>query len=53
MGSITYLAPPLAILMGWAILGESSPALAFAGDVLCLLGVLVARGHVRDRKSVV
>jgi drug/metabolite transporter (DMT)-like permease len=47
MGSITYLAPPLAIIMGWAILGESPPALAFAGGALCLVGVLVARGQVQ------
>jgi drug/metabolite transporter (DMT)-like permease len=46
MGSTTYLVPPLAILMGWAILGESPPALAFAGGALCLAGVVVARGHL-------
>jgi drug/metabolite transporter (DMT)-like permease len=47
MGSTTYLVPPLAILMGWAILGESPPALAFAGGALCLAGVAVGRGHLR------
>jgi drug/metabolite transporter (DMT)-like permease len=47
MGSTTYLVPPLAILMGWAILGESPPALAFAGGALCLAGVAVARGASR------
>jgi drug/metabolite transporter (DMT)-like permease len=47
MGSTTYLVSPLAILMGWAILGESPPALAFAGGALCLAGVLVARGQLR------
>jgi drug/metabolite transporter (DMT)-like permease len=46
MGSTTYLVPPLAILMGWAILGESPPGLAFAGGALCLAGVVVARGHM-------
>ena len=46
MGSTTYLVPPLAIVMGWAILGESPPALAFAGGALCLLGVVVARGQL-------
>jgi drug/metabolite transporter (DMT)-like permease len=46
MGSTTYLVPPLAILMGWAILGESPPALAFAGGALCLAGVVVARGQL-------
>jgi drug/metabolite transporter (DMT)-like permease len=47
MGSTTYLVPPLAILMGWAILDESPPALAFAGGALCLAGVGVARGQVQ------
>ena len=47
MGSTTYLVPPLAILMAWAILGESPPALAFAGGALCLTGVVVARGQLR------
>ena len=43
MGSTTYLVPPLAIGMAWAILGESPPGLAFAGGALCLTGVVVAR----------
>jgi drug/metabolite transporter (DMT)-like permease len=47
MGSTTYLVPPLAILMGWAILDESPPVLAFAGGALCLAGVGVARGQVQ------
>jgi drug/metabolite transporter (DMT)-like permease len=47
MGSTTYLVPPLAILMGWAILGESPPALAFAGGALCLVGVAVSRGQLK------
>ena len=43
MGSTTYLVPPLAILMGWAILGETPPALALLGGVLCLAGAAMAR----------
>jgi drug/metabolite transporter (DMT)-like permease len=43
MGSTTYLVPPIAVLLGWALLGETPPALAFAGGVLCLAGVAVAR----------
>jgi drug/metabolite transporter (DMT)-like permease len=43
MGSTTYLVTPIAILLGWLILGESPPALAFAGGVLCLAGVAIAR----------
>jgi drug/metabolite transporter (DMT)-like permease len=44
MGATTYLVPPLAILIAWAMLGETPPALAFAGGVLCLAGVAVTRG---------
>jgi drug/metabolite transporter (DMT)-like permease len=43
MGSTTYLVTPIAILLGWLILGESPPALAFVGGVLCLAGVVIAR----------
>ena len=39
----TYLVPPIAILLGWALLGETPAGLAFAGGALCLLGVYVAR----------
>jgi drug/metabolite transporter (DMT)-like permease len=43
MGATTYLVPPLAILMGWAFLGEAPVALAFLGGALCLGGVVLAR----------
>ena len=43
MGSTTYLVTPIAILLGWLLLGETPPGLAFAGGALCLLGVSVAR----------
>jgi drug/metabolite transporter (DMT)-like permease len=43
MGSITYLIPLVAILLGWAVLDESPPALAAAGGALCLAGVYLAR----------
>jgi drug/metabolite transporter (DMT)-like permease len=49
MGATTYLVPPLAVLMGWAFLGETPPGLALAGGALCLTGVAVARG-VRLRR---
>ncbi len=44
MGATTYLVPPIAVLLGWAILGETPPALALAGGALCLVGVAVTRG---------
>jgi drug/metabolite transporter (DMT)-like permease len=43
MGATTYLVPPLAILLGWAMLGETPAALAFVGGALCLVGVVIAR----------
>ena len=43
MGSITYLSPAIAILLGWALLAERPPWLAVAGGALCLGGVYLAR----------
>ena len=43
MGSMTYLAPPIAILLGWWLLAETPPLLAVVGGALCLGGVIVAR----------
>jgi drug/metabolite transporter (DMT)-like permease len=43
MGSIVYLIPVVAILLGWVVLGERPPRLAAAGGALCLAGVYLAR----------
>ena len=43
LGSLTYLAPPVAILLGWALLGETPPLLALAGGSICIGGVILAR----------
>jgi drug/metabolite transporter (DMT)-like permease len=43
MGSLTYLAPVVAIMLGWAVLSERPPWPAFAGGALCLVGVSLAR----------
>ena len=45
LGSLTYLIPVVAIVLGWAILGETPPWLAALGGALCLGGVYVARRH--------
>ena len=49
LGVTTYLVPPIAVLMGWIVLGEQQPALALAGGALCLAGVVVARAGARAR----
>jgi drug/metabolite transporter (DMT)-like permease len=49
MGATTYLVPPLTVLMGWALLDETPPALALLGGGLCLAGVAVARRTPRPR----
>jgi drug/metabolite transporter (DMT)-like permease len=51
MGSTTYLVPPLALLFGWAFLGEVPPVLVFPGGALCLAGVALARTRGRRRRS--
>lgn len=49
LGVTTYLVPPLTVLMGWLFLAETPPTLAYAGGVLCLAGVAVARRRPRAR----
>jgi drug/metabolite transporter (DMT)-like permease len=43
LASLAYLIPVVAILLGWALLGETPPRLAAVGGALCLAGVYVAR----------
>ena len=43
MASLTYLIPLVAVVLGWAVLGETPPWLAAAGGALCLAGVVLAR----------
>jgi drug/metabolite transporter (DMT)-like permease len=47
MGAITYLVPPVAVVLGWVLLGETPPLLAVAGGVLCLAGVYFTRERAR------
>lgn len=49
MGTTTYLVPPLAVLLGWALLGEIPPLLAVPGGALCLAGVALARSRRSTR----
>jgi drug/metabolite transporter (DMT)-like permease len=43
LGITTYLVPPITIVMGLVFLAESPPSLAYAGGVLALVGVALAR----------
>jgi drug/metabolite transporter (DMT)-like permease len=43
MGATTYLVPPVAILLAWALLGETPAMLALVGGALCLAGVALSR----------
>ncbi len=53
LGSTTYLVPPLAVLMGWALLGEVPPLLTLPGGILSLVGVAIARrrAHPATRRA--
>lgn len=43
LGTLTYLAPVVAVLLSWALLRETPPWLAIVGGVLALVGVYIAR----------
>lgn len=49
LGITTYLVPPITIALSALLLRETPPALAYAGGVLALLGVAVARRRRRVR----
>jgi drug/metabolite transporter (DMT)-like permease len=42
MGATLYLVTPIAILLGWLLLGEAPAATALAGGGLCLIGVYIS-----------
>jgi drug/metabolite transporter (DMT)-like permease len=52
LGSTTYLVPPIAVLLGWIMLGEVPPLVALPGGILCLAGVGLARWAPRRRRVV-
>jgi drug/metabolite transporter (DMT)-like permease len=43
LGSTSYLVPPIAVAISWALLGEIPHPLAMVGGTLCVTGVIVAR----------
>lgn len=50
MANASYLVPAIAVLMGWAILGETPAALAIVGGVVVLAGVAVAQHRRTSRR---
>jgi drug/metabolite transporter (DMT)-like permease len=51
MASIAYLIPLVAIVVGWAVLGEQPAKLAIVGGALCLAGVYVARRRTESSRK--
>jgi drug/metabolite transporter (DMT)-like permease len=51
LGATTYLVPPVAILLSWALLGETPVALALLGGALCVGGVYLSRRTPRARRT--
>ena len=49
LGVTTYLVPPITIVLGLVFLAEAPPAMAYAGGLLALVGVSVARHRPRSR----
>lgn len=47
LGVTTYLVPPITIVMGWLLLDEVPPGMAYVGGALALVGVAVARRKPR------
>jgi len=52
LGTLTYLAPVVAVLLGWVMLGETPPWLALVGGALALAGVYWARRAPANPKRV-
>jgi drug/metabolite transporter (DMT)-like permease len=45
LGSLTYLAPAIAIVIGWLVLGEAPAPAAFVGGAIAIAGVVFARSQ--------
>jgi drug/metabolite transporter (DMT)-like permease len=52
LGATTYLVPPIVVVLGWLLLDEVPPALAFVGGAVCLVGVALSRRRSRVRPPV-
>jgi drug/metabolite transporter (DMT)-like permease len=49
LGSLTYLTPVIAIVMGWLLLSEAPPALSFVGGAIAIGGVILARSTSKPK----
>jgi len=49
LGSLTYLVPAVAIVIGWLLLAEVPAPLSFVGGAVAVGGVIVARSKPRRR----
>jgi drug/metabolite transporter (DMT)-like permease len=49
LGSMTYLVPAVAIVMGWVLLSEAPPAISFVGGAVAIGGVILARSKPKPR----
>ncbi len=47
LGSLTYLVPAVAIVLGWLLLAEAPPLLSFVGGAVAIIGVVYARSKPR------
>jgi drug/metabolite transporter (DMT)-like permease len=45
LGSLTYLAPAIAIVIGWLLLSEAPAPAAFLGGAIAIGGVIIARSQ--------
>ncbi len=43
LAATTYLVPPISILLGWLLLGETPASFAYLGGAFCLVGVALSR----------
>jgi drug/metabolite transporter (DMT)-like permease len=51
LGSLTYLAPAIAIVIGWLLLGEAPAPVAFLGGAIAIGGVIIARSQSARRPA--
>ena len=49
LGSMTYLVPAVAIVMGWVLLSEAPPLLSFVGGAVAIGGVILARSKPKPK----